>query len=925
MTISAYTEGWEHNSPRFWENNAPAGVTAVAGAARSGDYGLRYNMTASNATLDYQFAPAPTGAWCARYYVRFPTALPSADIRFMSFSNATATDFYAFEFRNSDDKIVIKSVVGGVLQETSVGAGVVADTWYRIDTLGIGSAAGVTEQLQWEMAAEGLPGVAYATLGPNTNYATPLFWRIGTGANQTCDLHLDDMLVVWSDSSGDLAAIQDAFPLGDGYTKRLLPNGVGTHVNSGSFGTSAGAIADSWQLIDTIPATTNTDYVEQTTIGANDYLEYTVENLASDGTENVIDVVTLKFTRRSSSLNANNAGIHVINGATDATAYDGSWIDNSSPWTPGRETVNISGADEWAPGAWTREQVNGLLIRWGYADDVDGIPRLPGAYFEVALRTVAPEDDEDPGEGGEPTGEVPRAGGGGARVTRPRKPDLVWAIDHKHVAMDWQNATMTAPGGFDRMSGLVPIKAMPDGAGQGSKVIARRPTGDVLWMGSLIAPPKVVDGLAVIDAHGPVDTIRRRSKRLPYQLRGGQVWSDREGDPFNYSNSEKYELFSKGNALGWKVVDDVSFVSGRQAGYAIFLQDWPLRRIAFTINKTADMANFDLVLMVGDDLGTLTDETQWTLGASNPTGTTKDYTLNQPADTLSIIVRSNTTHTPADNARFWLSELRINGRKVDDHTTTSDIIADLAYRCDYDPQRIESSPIVAVPLDWSGAWDALADYLAMLDDWTWTVEEDRATARGLRGDYFGGMRYAEWGRDGEGEWIGKVGRGLDESVTMLPLYNRVTSYFESPPGLIQSFTTSADDMTDEEYDDPLERQGVVAEYPQAVSLLNPQADRKLAQSVNQTLLRRLAKQRVQGSVSVSKITNGDPFSIRAGDTLHMRDFIPKLPPQRIVGVTYHPEGTATVQLGHDYGIDRLQVLRRRVPSPSRWAEPPPTP
>jgi hypothetical protein len=921
MTIWAYTNGFESGSLRSW-GSPDAGAAVTSGAARSGDYGYNTSPSAAVENIEFTMDPAAVRKGIGRIYFRL-NSTPGADYSIMSLGSTS--DAWRFMIDSADNSLMAIAWVSSANVQEEHSDPLTQGVWYRLDFLTSGSSDG-NEYMQWSLAADGDPAVAYTTLGPDASYPSGYTtWRLGSSSSETRDVDFDDALIIWNASSDESASLVAAYPLGDGYTRRIAPNGYGTASGDSSFAVTTGTLADSWQVLDGLPMETTADYISQTTIGTGDYLEYTFEDLASDGSEDSIQVVMPYYAQHSSGVSSNNFKVHIIDGATDNTAFSGAWLDSGgSPWAIyNNYGLNLEGTfssgDRWAPGGdaneWTRARVNALLMRLGYSSDVIDVPRVPAVEFEVAIQSVVSEDEEPTDE----TGDVPRSGGGGVRTSRPPKPDLVWNIDHRHVPMDWDSATMTAPGGFDQMRGRVPIARMPDGSGQGSRIVARRPTGDILWMGSLVAPPKVSDGYALIEARGPVDAIRRRSKRLPYQVKGAQYWSDRESDPFNYSNSEKYELFSKGNSLGFKVVDDVSYTATRQAGYALFLQDWPIRRVAFTIHKTADMGNFDIYLQGTDDLGTLNDLEQWVLGSTNPDGTEVDYTLPVAYDTISLVVRSNTTHTPADNARFWLSDLRVNGKGVDDYTTTSEIIADLARRCDYDPGRIESSSLVAQPLDWSGAWDGLADYLAMLDDWTWVVEEDRATARGVRSDYFGGMRYSEWGRDGEGEWSGKIARGLDESVTMLPLYNRVTTYYESPPGLIQSLTTDAEDMTDEDYDDPLERRGVVAEYPQAVSLLNPQANSDLALAVNQTLLRRLAKQRVQGSVNVSRLSNGDPFSIRAGDTLDMTDFEVlgrkgKIPPQRIVGVTYKPDGTCTVQLGHDYHLDSFRQKHRRAPS-----------
>jgi hypothetical protein len=278
-------------------------------------------------------------------------------------------------------------------------------------------------------------------------------------------------------------------------------------------------------------------------------------------------------------------------------------------------------------------------------------------------------------------------------------------------------------------------------------------------------------------------------------------------------------------------------------------------------------------------------------------------------DTLSLVVESQTTNTPAAKEKFWISDLHVNGIGIDDETTTSDIMVDLANRSDYDPDAIADSSLAALPLDWDSSWDQLADYLAGLDDWVWVVEEDSALKRGGRMQYFGGMRYNSWGRDGEGEWKGQIHKGIVEDLTLLPLYNRVSVVYESPPGVTQTFTTDVSDVAD--LDDPLARKGYVSEYPTPFRIAVPQFNNDLAASIGATLLRRLTKQRVQGTVKVTRLYNGQPFDIRAGDTLNITDFTPKIPPQRITEVTYNPDGTVDCSLerSFDLGIVMRKLQR----------------
>lgn len=384
MTILAYTNGFEAQTHRTWQNTTLTAASVTGGAARSGSYGLRLNPSAAASGLSYSLSIGAVYAMVGRIYVKFPGSLPGADIDFMRLANGT--DSYRFEFRNSDDAIVVKGYDAGVLIETQTGPTIVADSWYRIDFHVHGGSASGGEFLDWSVN-----DTAYARLDDSTGYASPSTWMLGSSTSQTMDVYFDDAVVIWNTVSGETSEIDAIYPIGPGYVKRLAPTGVGTHQNDTSFGTSSGSIADSWQLIDNLPIDTTTGYIEQTVIGASDYLEYTLDNLAADETNP--RVVSCFFSKRSSGIASNNAGIYVIDGSNINEIEDSVWTDTSSPWQTidtGAVPVAGTGTDRYDAGAsgWTRDRVNALLLRWGFSSDVDAIPRLPAAHLEVEVEGV---------------------------------------------------------------------------------------------------------------------------------------------------------------------------------------------------------------------------------------------------------------------------------------------------------------------------------------------------------------------------------------------------------------------------------------------------------------------------------------------------------------------------------------------------------
>lgn len=509
------------------------------------------------------------------------------------------------------------------------------------------------------------------------------------------------------------------------------------------------------------------------------------------------------------------------------------------------------------------------------------------------------------------TGTGSAAGGGGTPVLSPEKAPQ-WTIDGKPAAILWDSVTMRANGGYEqanfRLAATKPAfgraqQVGPYDFGQGSIIRAIRDNGDIFWEGTVAAPPQRFQGETKFWGLGAVEVIRRMQKRLAFQLRGGSGWVDRSSDPFNYSQSEKYELFSKDNLIGW-VIDTRSYSNGNKSGFVLMVSNANLKRIAFTINKSGDNSNFDLALYTGDDAGTLSLENSWTMGAAHPDGDTIDYNLSSQKNTMSLVITANGSTTPGSRTRIWLTQLRVNGIGTDDTYTTSDVLSTLGNRCDYDTTNVESSPTAAIPLDWDGPWSDLADNMAEMDDWFWLVGADEKQRD------FGVLTYAPYGGiDEDRIWRGVRGEGLDCDLTVLPLYNHVDVEYESPAGVPQTLERDAADVGD--LDDPVPDD--IYPFTQPFSIEDTQNDSHAARALADGALRRLTKLRAIGSITVSSLENGRPYDVFPGDLIKIGSFDPDLPPQRIVGVEYKSDGTVRLDIGRSLTIEDIaaNVLRRR--------------
>ncbi|MFL5736747.1 MAG: hypothetical protein ACJ76P_05350 [Actinomycetota bacterium] len=490
-----------------------------------------------------------------------------------------------------------------------------------------------------------------------------------------------------------------------------------------------------------------------------------------------------------------------------------------------------------------------------------------------------------------------------------------WAIDDKHVPLQWEEATMIANGGFERLSGCqVPYDRMPDGAGQESVIVGRRETGDILWTGKISAPPKIVNDktLALFSCEGPMTVLARNASRLLYRNDDASAWVAADSDPHHYQQYEKIAVQQTGARLMWKLDKGENYVHGtssqKRAGFVFWAAGCDITSIAFTINKSGDDNNFEIQICQADTgpSGALNVETQWGLGGANPDGTTKDYRLTSPSPLVAFFVRCITDESNLGQVeRFWLTNVRVRGIATDDSMTTSDIVTDLSNRCDYGIAGIKATGTLALPIDWSDQWTGLADLMSERDDWRWTVVD--ATRPW---NVYGRMDYDAWGPT----WRAHLSHGLTEGLELQPLYNRATVYYTTKAGVLQSVTLDADPS-----DDPLREDAVTREWPDPPTLPDDQPDKTLATTTAQNGLNMVTKQRANGPVTFTHCQNEDysrasAYDVKAGGLFEIPDFDPKLPAQRIVSVTYRPT-EVEAQLGQDISSDaviaRAEVTERK--------------
>jgi len=473
------------------------------------------------------------------------------------------------------------------------------------------------------------------------------------------------------------------------------------------------------------------------------------------------------------------------------------------------------------------------------------------------------------------------------------------------VNLQWTSFDASAPGGYGELRDVwvsprrgrrVPIE-------QGDLVTGYRQGGRIAYQGKVEAPAKYTGDVAIISVMGPRSTVDGFTDRLPYQIRDASAFQEMNADPAHYVVSENWAIASRGNTIGVKQPAQSPMASGDELGYYLFVDGYPVQRVAFTIRNPVGDPSVDLKLGGANGLGGRTVLNTWTLSAAaNPDGTARDVAVAGSYDTILLYWRRTAAGTPTTNRHWWLDDLRVGIITDQDTFTTADVASDVANRCGY--ASFTSGSLNILPLDWDGAATDLLDYMAAIEDQTWLVLAD-ATGR-----HYGKLFFRPWGHK---VWHTHIADtwAEDQGLTILPLYDAITTTYDSPHGMHQSKRSKVADFG---IPDPLP--GRTVDYPQPLQISDPQPDATLALAMNQRALARLTKLRLQGTLLVHRVRLGEPFDILPGDMIKIGDFSPDVPPQRIANVTYNRDGTAALTLDRDLHLDHLVLRvshRRRHP------------
>ena len=332
-------------------------VTADATTVRHGSYAMKVvaNGVATNAQRLLNVA---TSDAVMRFSVLL-SSLPSSDVELARTGPSSGTQLQLL-YHSSTQKLALQFSGGASVESTNT---VAAGQWYVIDMRIDQSTA--TWAASWRVNQVAQTGrTVSGTAGTNV-YS---LW-MGTTLANTFTADYDDVAI--TTSSGD-------YPLGDGKVLMLRPSGMGTSVGAGNLSNDDGSAigAASYTRVDDIPMANSTDYIQQTVASNTSYVELNFE----DTTDSCVRMVQgLEMNYLGNVNQANDAKTSIFDGSTERVVYTG----NMAASVPA-EYVRIAPVPPTGT-TWTPAELNGLVMRLGYATDASPIPRWDAVLIEYEV------------------------------------------------------------------------------------------------------------------------------------------------------------------------------------------------------------------------------------------------------------------------------------------------------------------------------------------------------------------------------------------------------------------------------------------------------------------------------------------------------------------------------------------------------------
>jgi hypothetical protein len=488
---------------------------------------------------------------------------------------------------------------------------------------------------------------------------------------------------------------------------------------------------------------------------------------------------------------------------------------------------------------------------------------------------------------------------------------VAWCVDGREVPArrDW-HCSESATGGYDFAELYVPRNYLRF-IDQGSKVQAWRSSGRPLWLGSMVQPPKIRQGVAYLKAQGPWYEAMTAFLSANYQDRRYDQWFARDSEPFSLSKNGGAYTVDTNNQISFTVAKGQHVGQFGSAGVVKWTPGTNITRLTFLQsvdgpssgdNRPADY-QLRLLTYFGPNTSVNTDEADWNVAD----GSTVDYTLGQDADMVQIALRRTSASSTStdDSLSVTLTLLAVNGDAVGDTMFSSEIVRSFGARLGYDTSLgIQGSGVNALPFTWqsdpdSGRDNAAADaltYLASLDGWRVLVQEPQYPG------FVGGLRYGPFGDpyiEPSRSWTVSLEREADEQLDDLQVANEVLVPWDMVPGIYQETVLHAD-PDPLAYTSLLRPDGSVQIVQRRMDkLADPQPNDQLARAVATAALARVSQRQVRGTITVyERIGLSGPVSHlegHAGDLDTLRDYETatgvRPGPQQVVYVDHYEDHT----------------------------------
>lgn len=354
--------------------------TVVAGAARTGSYGLRLNAVGQELGWDTNTFGASQDHGVFNFWFRIPTALPTANRDICEFF--TSINDFGLIFQNSDDRLCIE--VGGSVSQT--GPVIVADTWYHVEIY-VKVDAGTVDW--W------IDGAAQTQVTNAPSGTTLIAAVLGADNTTTASADFDDVLL-WTDTT-----TISGTPFGEHKVLLLSvdPSGTVTASDGGTdfrrF-TSNSTIDGAWNAtdvrnaVDEVPPTigSTADGAVQINTDAVNYMEFPMTSYTLQSGEAIAGLRMLACGWATSTTAA-TIGFRSYNGTTETVlrSVQDTNFDNSTT-SPAWCCKMATPADFD-----TQSELDALAFRVGFSGDAAPDIGIHAIYAELAVKEGAGSTD----------------------------------------------------------------------------------------------------------------------------------------------------------------------------------------------------------------------------------------------------------------------------------------------------------------------------------------------------------------------------------------------------------------------------------------------------------------------------------------------------------------------------------------------------